>query len=345
MGDSFVSGEGGRWKGNSPNPFGKRRGTDRGYVKKWGIARHKAELVYGDTHSSRCHRSDVAPIHTAGLDVDETINIACSGADPNHIYRETEGGQSFRGETPQADQLAAIAKSANVTHIVLSIGGNDLDIVRISTKCLLHYIGSALGTGPCKDSESRHVKEQLPDAMRGVTKAIGEIRAVMSDAGYLEADYRLILQSYASPLPRGAEFRYSESSYRLLPGRCGVLNTDSDWVRDGLIPDLAAGLRSVATELNVDFLDLRDAFQGREICSKGSHTVTKGHPASSKHSEWVRFGTVMEQGSTYESFHPNAYGQKAMGRCLNLMAAEKSGHYTCVNTPKKGWKEMRVNQL
>ena len=33
--------------------------------------------------------------------------------------------------------------------------------------------------------------------------------------------------------------------------------------------------------------------------------------------EWVRFIDLAGQGSSSESLHPNAYGQKAIGRCID----------------------------
>src|SRR5690606_5724315 len=119
----------------------KRRGTDRAYVtkkrkgKKKRLGRHKPTVVYGDSYHSGCHRSDVAEIHSAELDVDESINIACSGAATRHILRSSAGGHSWMGESPQADQLAEIARQKNVKYIVLGIGGNDLGFLNIVVNC------------------------------------------------------------------------------------------------------------------------------------------------------------------------------------------------------------------
>ena len=111
LGDSFISGEAGRWNGNSLNLFGTRDGTDRAARCTLGIfCSYDAARVYGSTATNGCHRSDVATIKSAAISVSEKINIACSGAKTSNIWRASQGGQSFKGEAPQADQLLTIAQ-------------------------------------------------------------------------------------------------------------------------------------------------------------------------------------------------------------------------------------------
>src|SRR3990172_5227350 len=81
LGDSFISGEAGRWQGNSLNMFGTRDGTDRAARCFLGIfCSYDATRVYGSSYNNGCHRSDVATIKSAGISVSEKINLACSGA-------------------------------------------------------------------------------------------------------------------------------------------------------------------------------------------------------------------------------------------------------------------------
>ncbi|RAG80320.1 hypothetical protein DN069_38755, partial [Streptacidiphilus pinicola] len=123
MGDSYISGEAGRWLGNSDDTSGSRDGTDRAYVN----GSYDPTVVYGPTYNSGCDRSDTAEVNSApGLAQSTRINIACSGATTANVLRAADGGQSFKGEAPQADQLAQLAATDDVQTIVLSIGGNDL---------------------------------------------------------------------------------------------------------------------------------------------------------------------------------------------------------------------------
>jgi hypothetical protein len=155
----------------------------------------------------------------------------------------------------------------------------------------------------------------MPTAMANVRKALDEVRAVMTDAGYSVAHYRLVLQSYPSPVPRGAEARYAETGWtRLSVGGCPFWNRDLDWARDSLVNQIADHLRSVAASRGAQFLDLRDLLQGREVCAAASSLVTASNPPSSTRSEWTRFlVSGAGQGDLQESFHPNAYGQRALG--------------------------------
>jgi hypothetical protein len=86
LGDSFISGEGGRWMGNGSDPFGTRSGTDRAAFDcgGWGCE-YDPSRVYGSSEDNGCHRSDVAPIRSAPIPVGERINLACSGAKAENI--------------------------------------------------------------------------------------------------------------------------------------------------------------------------------------------------------------------------------------------------------------------
>src|SRR5436190_19037979 len=71
MGDSFISGEGGRWLGNGSEPLGTRSGTDRAAFDCGAIGcEYDAARVYGASEANGCHRSDLAPIESAPIAVD-----------------------------------------------------------------------------------------------------------------------------------------------------------------------------------------------------------------------------------------------------------------------------------
>ena len=151
LGDSFISGEAGRWNGNSLNLFGTRDGTDRAARCTFGIfCSYDAARVYGPTHASGCHRSDVATIKSAGISVSEKINLACSGARSVHIWRASQGGQSFKGEAPQADQLLTVAQQKNVKLVVLTILANDVSFSDHVINCTVSWI---VGLGPCNQAQ------------------------------------------------------------------------------------------------------------------------------------------------------------------------------------------------
>ncbi|MFB7983499.1 GDSL-type esterase/lipase family protein [Streptomyces vinaceus] len=328
MGDSYISGEAGRWKGNSLTNSGNRTGTDRAWVSG---STYDPAKVYGST-AGGCHRSDSAEVKSAGAIADVAVNLACSGAISENVFRASNGGVAFKGEAPQADQLAAVARANNVKVIALSIGGNDLGFADIIKDCALDFV---LWGSYCYDDQQSGVDEKMDGVMANVGKSIDEIRAVMRTAGYTDSSYRIVLQSYPSPIPRGAENRYTQSDWsRLNTGGCPFWNRDSDWARDSLVPQIAGRLKAVAAAKGVQFLDLRDMMQGREVCAKASKQVSSAAPASAKTSEWARWIDSSEtQGLVQESMHPNYFGQLAVGRCLSLAVAQPANSASsCKNT-------------
>ncbi|MFJ4859473.1 GDSL-type esterase/lipase family protein [Streptomyces sp. NPDC088748] len=328
MGDSYISGEAGRWKGNSLTNSGSRIGTDRGWVSG---STYDPGKVYGAT-AGGCHRSDSAEVRSAGPIADVAVNLACSGAVSDNVFRAANGGVSFKGEAPQADQLAAVAASHNVKVIALSIGGNDLGFADIIKDCALDFV---IWNSYCYDDQQYGVDQKIDAVMGKVGKSVDEIRVVMRAAGYADSSYRIVLQSYPSPIPRGAENRYTQSDWsRLNTGGCPFWNRDSDWARDSLVPQIAGRIKQVAAAKGVQFLDLRDMMQGREVCAKASKQVTTAVPASARTSEWARWIDNNEtQGLIQESMHPNYFGQLAAGRCLALVVAQPAGSgFSCKNT-------------
>ncbi|MFJ3909371.1 GDSL-type esterase/lipase family protein [Streptomyces vinaceus] len=328
MGDSYISGEAGRWKGNSLTNSGNRTGTDRAWVSG---STYDPAKVYGST-AGGCHRSDSAEVKSAGAIADVAVNLACSGAVSENVFRASNGGVAFKGEAPQADQLAAVARTNDVKVIALSIGGNDLGFADIIKDCALDFV---LWGSYCYDDQQYGVDEKMDGVMANVGKSVDEIRAVMRTAGYTDSSYRIVLQSYPSPIPRGAENRYTQSDWsRLNTGGCPFWNRDSDWARDSLVPQIAGRLKAVAAAKGVQFLDLRDMMQGREVCAKASKQVSGSAPASAKTSEWARWIDSSEtQGLVQESMHPNYFGQLAVGRCLNLAVAQPANSASsCKNT-------------
>lgn len=328
MGDSYISGEAGRWKGNSDDGSAGRDGTDRA----WTGSSYDPARVYGTSYANGCDRSDVAEVRSAPTVGQAQINLACSGATTANIFRASHGGRSFKGEAPQADQLAAVAAHYRVRLIALSIGGNDLGFSDVITACVEDFV---VYDSYCHTAQQAAVDARMAAAMAGVAKSIDEIRAVMAAARYSPSDYRIVLQSYPSPIPRSRENRYPERGFsRIETGGCPFWNVDSDWARDSLVPQISNRLAAVAASRGVQFLDLRDVLQGREVCSTATRQATKTDPPSAVTSEWSRFlDYYYRQGTTQESFHPDYYAQLALGRCLTLIDARATGNWYCRNTP------------
>lgn len=334
MGDSFISGEGGRWSGNGSEPFGTRSGTDRAAYDCGPLGcEYDPTRVYGASDGNDCHRSDVAPILSVPIEVEEKVNLACSGAKARDLWPGDEGGTKQFGEPPEADQLAAVARRDDVLMVVVTVGANDVGFGELVADCALDWARSPEGEeATCHREAEAHIQAALPAAIRGITAALHGVRRVMRADGYARSDYRLVAMGYASPFPRGRWFRYPEDGWsRLTKGGCPVWNADADWSADRATADLAGALRTAAVATGAEYLDLADAFDGHQLCDRRAERVVAGGPSPLR-AEWFR-RLSFTQGSTRESLHPNAFGQQVMGTCLGLLFDRPRGDYACADTP------------
>jgi hypothetical protein len=331
LGDSFISGEGGRWMGNGSDPFGTRSGTDRAAVgcDGWGRCVYEPELVYGASEGDRCHRSDVAPIESAPVAVGHRVNLACSGARAENVVPAALGGRSHFGEPPQADALSALAAEADVRMVVVTVGANDAGFGRLVAGCALDWVRSSEHDPTlCTPSAQVALASALPATEQRVYRALVGVIEAMSIAGYSRDDYRLVAMGYASPLPPGRWIRYPESGWsRLDLGGCPFWGADADWATGEATGSIDAAIRAAALSAGAEYLDVRHALDGHQLCDSRSRRVGPEGPAPES-AEWVR-RLELGEGSSRESLHANAYGQRAIGACIGLLYASPVGDYSC----------------
>ncbi|HEX3734224.1 MAG TPA: hypothetical protein VHU86_03625 [Solirubrobacterales bacterium] len=339
LGDSFISGEGGRWLGNGSEPFGTRSGTDRAAFgcDGWGVCEYDPARIYGETEDSGCHRSDVAPIESAPVAVGERVNLACSGAREANLWPAAVGGQPHFGEPPQIDRLAALARSDEVRLVAVTVGANDVGFGELVAGCALDWARSSEENPVlCRGGAQARIEAALPAMERGLRKVLRGVREAMAAAGYRRADYRLVTVGYASPFPAGRWFRYPEDGWsRLNAGGCPVWNADADWAAGEGIGAIVGAMRAAATATGAEFLDLRHALDGHQLCDRRSQRVGPEAP-SPLSAEWVR-RLAFVQGSSRESLHPDAYGQRAIGACIGLLYASPRGDYACHDEPGRSY--------
>jgi GDSL-like Lipase/Acylhydrolase family len=335
LGDSFISGEGGRWLGNGSEASGTRSGTDRAAFDcdGWGDCDYDPGRVYGASDESGCHRSDVAPIRSAPVAVEEKVNLACSGARVVNVWAASANGQGHFGEPPQVDQLAVLAWRAEVRMVVLTAGANDVGFGELVASCALDWARSSENDPAlCRWRAQADVEAAMPAMERGLLKALRGIRETMAAAGYRRRDYRLVTMGYASPFATGDWIRYPQEGWsRLNQGGCPVWNADADWAAGAGIGSIVDAMQRAATAAGSEFLDLRHALDGHQLCDRRARRVGPEGP-SPESAEWVR-RLAFVQGSSRESLHPNAYGQRAIGACVGLLYAGPRGDYACHATP------------
>jgi hypothetical protein len=348
LGDSFISGEGGRWLGNGSEPFGTRSGTDRAAFgcDRWGHCNYDPARIYGASEENDCHRSDVAPILSAPVAVAQKLNLACSGTRLADVWPSAIGGQVHFGEPPQADQLGAVARRDDVRMVVLTVGANDVGFGKLVAGCALDWARSSEQDPVfCRGDAQAAVDAALPAMEHGLGKALRGVRRTLAASGYRRADYRLVTMGYASPFPAGRWIRYPEEGWsRLNEGGCPVWSADADWAAGEGTGSIVAAMRRAAAAAGAEFLDLRHALDGHQLCDRRSRRVGPEGPSPAS-AEWVR-RLAFIQGSSRESLHPNAYGQRAIGACIGLLYGSSPGDYACHGTPGRGYLGgMRIEPL
>ncbi|WP_189096008.1 GDSL-type esterase/lipase family protein [Streptomyces kronopolitis] len=371
LGDSFISGEGGRWQGNVDMAYShtdSMYGTDRATVCDPSGCRKDPTRVYDGSYTdptngkeNGCHRSDVAELTESHIPVDRKFNLACSGAVTDNVLPLAAGGRLFKGEWPQADQLEDLARTYDIKLVQLSIGGNDLGFSDIIRSCITRFLASPVGQYCWKVFDwdlKEKLKREVPNKIKNV---IDQVRRVMRETGHPDGSYAFAIQSYPSPVPLSPNYRYSQgigfSSSRYSPGGCPFYNEDTNWARMDVVKGIADMLEGVAAEKNVHYLDLQWAFDGHEVCAKTARQARAGdtltHPIPSREAEWMRFlsaGISHGQGQVEESFHPNSYGQKVLGRCLKGLydlarSAGRRVEYTCLNSRHQGVEGVHLEPL
>ncbi len=353
VGDSFISGEAGRWAGNTNRSSGA---VDTGTTAYFDNAAGTAETLAG------CHRSKSAEVHIGSQVNPLSKNLACSGslaATTGFGTSNLKPGLDFycfdqdartpgtqcNYQDPRNGQALALQKFAavhNVNMVNLSIGGNNFDFAGIVKTCILDYLQGANSDGSpktlCSADPTTKAKVSATSASDNLVKiktAIRNIHEAMKLAGYNDADYTIVVQNYPSPVADSTTYRYGDSpNVRQATGGCGFWNKDADWANNKLLKAINDTVATAAYEvkdvdrtvLNVKFLDLSSAFTGRRLCERtvnlleNSGLLTGRSPGAADKLEWVeQIRTATTAGNPYmlqESIHPSYWGQLALRNCV-----------------------------
>jgi hypothetical protein len=332
VGDSYISGEAGRWAGssNDSSAYADALGPTAYYDNAGGT---------GET-IDRCHRSRSAEASIGGGV--NGLNLACSGA---RTATYTDGNGRFKpgldfynsgGQQGQALMLQNFAASHNVTMVVVSIGGNDFNFADVVQSCVTDFLTSPTWWPDyCNDDSSvtaNFTTANVSAVRARIATAYQNVRTAMRNAGYADTAWTLLVQNYPSPIPNGSGFRYSESGYtRQDTGGCGFWDADANWANGSALPTIngaVTGAVSQAGITNSRTLDLAAAFNGRRLCEstvglyeeQGLTSWTQAGAVD--RTEWVnqiRTVSTCCSGSPYyiqESLHPNYWAQLATRSCV-----------------------------
>ena len=193
-----------------------------------------------------------------------TRSTSPARAPPPRTSSAPPGRADGEGRAAAGRPAAPVAQRFNVKLVVLSIGGNDLGFADIVQACADRLLEPRR---PASPRQQQAFDSKFNAAMFNVGKAIDEIRAVMSAAGYHE------LPVHAAELSVGVR-RGRARTATPRPTRCSAAASAAarSTTRTPTGPATPSSARSPTGSgsprlKGVQFLDLRDAFEGREICS------------------------------------------------------------------------------
>lgn len=331
LGDSYISGEAGRWAGNSNDS--SSRADALGPAAYHDNATGDAEQI------ERCHRSSSAEAFIGGGV--NALNLACSGA-----QTATTTGDNFKpgldfyddgaGNVGQARALQDFAAGNDVGLVVVSIGGNDFGFADTVQSCVVDFLYSPTWAKDyCRDDDSveaRFAPGNVAAVRARIAGALQNVRTAMRNAGYADEQWTLLAQTYPSPIPRGDAFRYGESGYdRQFVGGCGFWSSDADWANDVALPTINGAVTGAATDSrlsNIAVLDLSSAFNGHRLCENSVGLYEERGladwtaPGAVDQTEWINqirtVSTCCADSPYYiqESLHPNYWGQLATRSCV-----------------------------
>jgi hypothetical protein len=331
VGDSYISGESGRWAGNA---------SDESYVDALGSTAYYDNASNTGETITGCHRSKSFEGAIGGGVAAK--NLACSGAKtattPYSSGNDFKPGLDFyddgAGHQGQAKLLQSYAATHNVKLVAISIGGNDFNFAGIVQDCVEDFLYSpSWWPDYCKDDSvvtTQMAASNVTAKTTAIKNAILNIKTAMTNAGYSAAQYTLLVQTYPSPIPNGSGFRYSESGYtRQNTGGCGFWNADADYANATILPTIDNAVVNAASQAgltNLKTMEIRSAFTGRRLCENTVSRVDAGGYSSWRaagaidHIEWFQgIRTVTAAGSDYyvqESLHPDYLAQLALRNCV-----------------------------
>ncbi len=333
LGDSYISGEGARWAGNTS-----------GAARKVDALGPRAYFDASGTEAAPgCHRADesIATLAAPGI---RGKNFACSGARTN----SDASGVRFRpgldfyddhdGHVGQALALQRFASDHQVSDVIVSIGGNDFGFGAIAGNCVSAFLNTAGGVERyCKDDPSlvaRFGPQSAQQIRMKISNALGRVALAMRRADYAASDYRLVVLTYPSPIPPGDQLRYAQDQrYRV--GGCPLFAADATWANDVALTTINGAVSEAARGSgleNVEVLDVSQAFVGHRLCEQGAHQLEETGlanwhaPAAVDQLEWVnKIYFTIAPWQIQESLHPGYWGMAAERACVRLLLETSPG--------------------
>lgn len=225
-------------------------------------AAHAGEIVsLGDSYSSgegagpydagtdsdalghKCHRSKLAWPRQLGVSSEH--HLACSGAVVDNVFGvgQTNAG---RDKDDQITQLKAIAAQTEIGRVVLTIGGND-DPVKFGSRLRNCVLARCL-----KDADQ--IISELPTLQSRLESLYARVRDT--------AGAPLLVVGYPDLFPAPGS-----ASAKNAGRHCGWLDVNALRNFAKVATAFDKTLAAAANAAGVDYLSVRDAFKGHELCT------------------------------------------------------------------------------
>ena len=204
VGDSYISGEGGRWAGNTN---GSSSNTDAlGSTAYYDNASNSGETI------ERCHRSKAAEI-TIGGGINSK-NLACSGAktstrtDSGSYFKpglDFYNGSAGQGQALMLQNYAAIEQREDGQpldrrqRLQLRLDRPDLRDRLAHLPVLVAGLLQRRLVG-----DGNFTSANITARTTAIKNAILNIKTAMTNAGYSTSQYAIVVQDYMSPIPTSA---------------------------------------------------------------------------------------------------------------------------------------------
>lgn len=290
MGDSEISGEG---------------------VGNYDPATHR--------EGNWCDRSYDQALFRTGIESDAQYNVSCSGGASPHLVEGS--GQQQWNELNQGDHLAIKARNTHVKLVWIVVGANDVGGIEfgpVATQCATQRI---LLQGPCWPDHTDDWEARVDVSRQGVETAIEAVRQTMTDAGYLAADYDLVVMSY--PSPGGPDVEDNPNFPGWWKGGCLLYLADAAFARNKAVPLFEAGIRQAALNQDARYLDAQRLFDGHGVCE--AVPWARG--------VYAEVGILPSEHAFRQSLHPNYLGHGAFAQCITEFYEHPDWQSsTCVDT-------------
>ena len=173
LGDSYISGEAGRWAGNTNESSSK--------IDALGASAYDDNAAGTGETIEGCHRSKSAEVYIGGGVSGE--NLACSGAKTSSFTegRTVQAGPrllQLRRQEGQALMLQHFAATHDVKLVAISIGGNNFNFASIVQDCVEDWLLSPEWCGRYCSEESSVTNNF---SASNVAKVKGEIETAIKN--------------------------------------------------------------------------------------------------------------------------------------------------------------------